>query len=86
MRRQRPAAVGRGCEVLVRSIRPEGESDVRPPAGLCGADGEVVVAIAEEIGLYQLATRPPLGRALLTGRVRAGERVVELPNKGEVAR
>jgi transcription elongation GreA/GreB family factor len=62
-------AVGIGCEVLIRSFRPEGERAVELPAGLRGASAEQVVAIAEEMGVYKLTTRTPMGWALLGARV-----------------
>jgi len=65
-------AVGVGCEVLIRSVRPEGQREVELPLGLQSEIGDqviTVVADTDEMGLYRVTTRTPLGRALLGHRV-----------------
>src|SRR5262245_30557859 len=67
--READRAVGLGTVVLIRSIRPEGETEVELPTWLRPVGPDHVVVLAEEMGLHQLTTRTPLGRALLGARV-----------------
>jgi hypothetical protein len=56
-----------GATVRIRSVRPPGMQAPPPPGVKLGGEAEVVVAIVppDQVGLYKLSPRMPLGRALL---------------------
>src|SRR5262245_22896223 len=66
---RRPARVTIGCQVSIRSIRPDRDQVL--PGWIRGDTDERVVAVVPEgeQGLYRLTQRTPLGRALLGHQV-----------------